>query len=147
MRCARCRRQVNVLVWREGLTRMRKNLPIVLHFLALFGGWLLWVRDWYQSVTPAGSGLADHLEQRPPAMWRRVVVVAGQEHLLLFGPWQMFPRYPSGPPVCVFDPAGRLVDWTPDEGDDEAFNERWPGLFAGRELTPEQVAAWPGATR
>jgi hypothetical protein len=73
------------------------------------------------------------------------VELAGQKHLVLFGTFQAIPRFPSGFPAYVFDPAGRLVDWTPDDGDDPAFLQRWPGLGTGREATPEQVAAWPGA--
>lgn len=125
---------------------MRKALTTALFILALLGGWLLWVRDWYQSVQPAAPDLANHLARRLPPEQSRIVVVDGRDYLLLFGPVPPMLRFPSGVPVYVFDAAGRLVDWTPDEGDDEAFNRRWPGLWAGRGVAPAQVAAWPGAT-
>ena len=44
--------------------------------------------------------------------------------------WEMdipriFVPVPSGPPVCIFDESGTLVDYTPDIGDDSRFREKW----------------------
>jgi hypothetical protein len=113
--------------------------------VGLLGGWLQWCRAWYHSVQPAGPTLADHLARRPAAEQGRVFVADGQKYLALLGPIQVLPRLPSGWPVYVFDSAGRLVDWTPDDGDDEEFTRRWAGAFAGRAVTPDEVAAWPGS--
>jgi len=126
---------------------MRKTVVILLVPVCLFGVWFLCVRAWYQSVQPAGPTLADHLTQRPAPEQSHLVVLDGQEYLALFGPIQTFPRFPSGWPVYVFDRSGRLVDWTPDEGDDEGFKQRWPGVFDGRAVSPDELAAWPGSGR
>ena len=32
---------------------------------------------------------------------------------------------PSGPPVCIFDESGILIDHTPDIGDDSRFQKEW----------------------
>jgi len=32
---------------------------------------------------------------------------------------------PSGPPVYVFDSAGKLLDWSRDSGDDPTFLQKW----------------------
>ena len=63
----------------------------------------------------------------------------------LFGPVQVLPKPPSGPPVYIVDRTGRLVVWTFDVGDDERFNQRWPGTHRGCDVTPDEVAEWPGA--
>jgi hypothetical protein len=45
----------------------------------------------------------------------------------------------------VFDPAGRLVDWSRDVGDDPAFNARWPAKFVrglGKTVPRGEVGAW-----
>ena len=44
--------------------------------------------------------------------------------------WEMdipriFVPVPSGPPVCIFDESGTLVDYTADIGDDRRFREKW----------------------
>jgi hypothetical protein len=44
--------------------------------------------------------------------------------------WEMdipriFVPVPSGPPVCIFDESGTLVDYTADIGDDNRFREKW----------------------
>jgi hypothetical protein len=44
---------------------------------------------------------------------------------------QGFPKFPSGPPIYIFDTKGQLVDWTPDEGDDGPF---WRRAFKVIEL-------------
>lgn len=126
---------------------MRKAIVIVLVFMCLAGAWFLSIRAWYQSIQPAGPTLSEHLAQRPAPEQRRVVTAGGQEYLVLFGPIQALPRFPSGCPVYIFDRAGRIVDWTPDEGDDPEFNQRWPGVFSGRAISPREVAAWAGAER
>jgi hypothetical protein len=126
---------------------MRQAAITVLVLIALFGGWMLWVRSWYRSVQPAGPTLAEHLDHRPAPHECRVVVRDAHKHLALFGPIQALPRFPSGPPVYIFDRAGQLVDWTPDVGDDEAFKRRWPGVFTGRAITLDEVTEWPGARR
>ena len=60
--------------------------------------WVYWLDQWAQSIVPAGDTLADHLEHRPQAIRVRVFEVEGREYVALLGPWQAFPRFPSGPP-------------------------------------------------
>lgn len=51
----------------------------------------------------------------------------------------------SGPPAYVFDPAGRLVDFSRDVGDDPAFDGRWQAQFLrglGRTVPRAEVGAW-----
>ena len=126
---------------------MRKALAISLVVAALFAAWVLHLLWWLESVKPGGQTLAEQLVKMPEPDQRRVFTKGGQEYLALFGPVEALPRFPSGPPVYIFDSAGRLVDWTPDEGDDEAFHQRWPGAFGGREITQIELAVWPGASR
>ena len=38
--------------------------------------------------------------------------------------WAAVP-IPSGPPVCIFDESGTLIDHTPDIGDDSRFQKEW----------------------
>jgi hypothetical protein len=124
---------------------MRKVITTILVLAVLFVGWVLWVCAWLRSVAPAGPTLAEHLAHRPAPRWQRVFVADGQEYLALYGPMQMLPRLPSGPPVYIFDRAGLLVDWTIDEGDDNAFLQRWPRRFGGQDISPDELAEWPGA--
>lgn len=125
----------------------RPVLLFGLLLVGLIGGWLFGVRQWYRSVQPAGPTLAEHLAQRPTPEQQRVLAVEGREYLVLFGPIQAIPRFPSGGPVYIFDRTGQMVDWTPDEGDDEAFMQRWPGIFDGRAITMDELASWPGSGR
>jgi hypothetical protein len=124
---------------------VRTGLLLPLTFVASCGAWYLGVRAELRSIRPAGPTLAEHLAQRRAPVKRRVIVVGGQEYLALVGPVQAITRVPSGSPVYVFDRAGRLADWTADDGDDEAFKGRWGVVHGGRPVTPEEVEAWPGA--
>jgi hypothetical protein len=113
--------------------------------ILLFEGWLIWLGVWLRSIEPAGPTLAEHLAARPQAEERRVFILSGQEYLALFGPVNALPKFPSGPPIYIFDHNGHFVDWTSDMGDDNAFHARWPQLFSGRKVEAVDVATWPGS--
>jgi hypothetical protein len=125
---------------------MRKALKAALVVIVLFAGWVLLLVRWVHLVQPAGPTLADHLAKMPPPEQRRVFTKGGREYLAVFGPIHVLARFPSGPPVYVFDDAGRLADWTPDEGEDPAFHRQWGPAFSGREVTQAEVNQWPGAS-
>lgn len=46
---------------------------------------------------------------------------------------------PSGPPIYIFDRAGRFVEWSRDSGDDERFSKRWGYFSARRRVAREEV--------
>jgi hypothetical protein len=85
--------------------------------------------------------------------WRkdthRFVILADSKnkHLMATGPGGGL--MPSGPAAYVFDDHGRLVDWSPDIGDDDAFDQRWNAQRArssGSALPRDRVAAWLART-
>lgn len=124
---------------------MRNFLIATALGLVLVGGWVVLLKRWWQSVQPGGATLPAVLAVHPQPEGRRVFDIEGSEYLALFGPVQPFPRFPSGPPVYVFDRSGALVDWTPDEGDDEEFKRRWPGFSSGRLIPQDELRNWmPG---
>jgi hypothetical protein len=124
-----------------------KAVALALLFAGLFVGWLLSIRDWQHRMHPAGTTLAEHLSQRPTAETQRLVDADGTKYLALIGPSESFPRFPSGPPVYLFDASGNLVDWSADEGDDPEFHRRWPNLYTGPLLTPDDVRNWAEAKK
>ena len=78
-------------------------------------------------VDPAGraSNLREYLAWRPSANRFAIVDVKGDPHLVAYGPKSSPLLLSSGPSAYVFDRAGRLVDWSPDIGDDSAFDGTW----------------------
>lgn len=47
--------------------------------------------------------------------------------------------FASGPPVYIFDDAGTLVHWTPDNGDDPAFTGKWGWPIDATPLSPDEI--------
>lgn len=125
---------------------MRKWSSWLLATLVLGAGWL-WLVDWsYRTQAPRGTTLREVLPQTLERSQSRVFEQDGQEYLAVFGRILIVPpRFPSGAPVYVFDSAGRLVDWTHDDGDAESFNRRWSRLYRGRTITRDELMQWPGA--
>src|SRR5262245_57912660 len=123
---------------------MRKGLVQLLAVVALFGGWLLFVHWEFAKLRHRGGTVAEHLATMPEPLRYRVNSPPNAEaHLVLEGPIRSVWTFPSGPPLYVVGPDGRLVDWTPDAGDDEKFNARWPGAYGGQQITREEAAKWP----
>lgn len=71
---------------------------------------------WKRFMPPEGMETIDDLIARLPETYRFAAVEHdGQAYVV----WVGRPRgvIVSGPPVCVFDAEGRLVDWSADTGD------------------------------
>jgi hypothetical protein len=124
---------------------VRKVLVICAVCVALVAGWCLLVDRWHQSVQPVGHTLADQLAAMPELGWSEVFTFEDREYLAVAGVVEPYPRFPSGPPVYVFDRTGQLVDWTPDTGDDEEFHRRWLGSSGRRPVTRDEALRWPAA--
>src|SRR5436190_7040385 len=96
---------------KAAMRKPAKNLLLLGVLFGLpFGGWVFWIIQWSHAIEPAGAMLADHLERRRAPDQGRVFTVDGQEHLALIGPLDPFPKFPSGPPIYVFDDTGRFID-------------------------------------
>ncbi|MCU7915390.1 MAG: hypothetical protein KZQ65_05660 [Candidatus Thiodiazotropha sp. (ex Gloverina cf. vestifex)] len=54
----------------------------------------------------------------------RQLQVRGVAYILVIGPMVEWAA-PSGPPMYLFAIDGRLLDFTPDVGEDQRFNEKW----------------------
>ena len=56
---------------------------------------------------------------------------------------KLSPEYllPSGFPVYIFDETGALVYWTPDSGEDTAFETNWGERLARRSITRDEAIA------
>jgi hypothetical protein len=120
---------------------MRKwFVPLAVLVLAA-GGWVALMSHDARRLRPPGDSLADFLARGPePRQWR-AVRARGREYLVACGPMRHVLTFPSGEAVYVFDGAGRLVDWTIDDGDDSAFQRRWGGLQRAGEAVPREEAA------
>ncbi|MCU7828852.1 MAG: hypothetical protein KZQ85_07260 [Candidatus Thiodiazotropha sp. (ex Myrtea sp. 'scaly one' KF741663)] len=58
------------------------------------------------------------------ALDTRQLQVRGMAYILAIGPMVEWAT-PSGPPMYLFAIDGRLLDFTPDVGEDRRFNEKW----------------------
>ena len=113
--------------------------------VAVVAAWLVWEARSAEAPRPPGTGLSDLLSVLPESATAEVFTHRRQEYLAVSGPYRMLPRLPSGPPVYVYDRAGRLADWTADSGDDEAFQARWFGAIDRRAISLDELRRWPGA--
>ena len=126
---------------------MRNTLKFSVVIVGLFFLWLVLLFRWQSSVKPGGQTLSDHLAKKGIQERPFGFTVDGKKYLALFGEVESFPAFPSGPPVYVFDQAGSLVDWTSNEGDDEAFHKKWPEAFHGSKITDVELSNWAGWPR
>lgn len=95
--------------------------------MTALGIWVACEVRWSRVNDPRGrfSNWSEYIAQdRQPG---RVVEVTrdGVRYLVAFGPMDPWLAVPSGPAAYVFDPDGKLVDWTGDSGDDPAFQVLW----------------------
>ncbi len=75
----------------------------------------------YRVIPPKRvTTLATYLRWRPDT---HKFTLANDEYLRVFGGGAGL--LPSGPAAYVFDRTGRMVDWTPDSGDDDEFQAKW----------------------
>lgn len=122
---------------------MRKYIVGIAVVAVLFGGWIAWIHHWYKSLEPPGPTYGDVLTIVPEPQDPVVFKFQGREYLAVCGPWDTLPRFPSGPPMYVFDDQGNLVGWTPDIGDDDGFWGRWTPKVGHWSITREEALAWP----
>jgi hypothetical protein len=99
---------------------------------ALIGGCVATEVACYRRIVPDGRAatLAEYLAWRPSAAEFAVVETSGMEHVIAYGPSRSL-MLASGPSAYIFDDTGRMVDWSPDIGDDPAFDERWTAQGRG----------------
>ena len=129
------------------LSALRKVAIASALVVALLTVWVVLLSRWVESVAPGGETLAACLVKMPAPLRAEVFAQDGQEYLLLRGRTRSFPRFPSGPPMYLFDRTGKLVDWVGDSGDAPAWWNRWPGAANGREIDRDELMRWPGATQ
>lgn len=122
----------------------RRLLLVAVAGVALAAIWVLLLHRWMDSISPGGETLAECLEKLPEPTAAGVFNQGGNEYLAITGEVIAFPKFPSGPPIYVFDRDRRLVDWTSDSGDDSDWWRRWPGLRHERTISREEMARWPG---
>jgi hypothetical protein len=99
-------------------------------------------------ASPRGrvADLRDFLRWRPACDQLYAVDVAGEPHVIAYGPPGRTFLLASGPAAYVFAPDGKLVDWSPDMGDDPAFDDKWAAQRwrgRGRRLSRGEAAEWP----
>lgn len=115
---------------------------VVLMLGGALAGWIVLCVSSYETVQPRGQTFREHLASMPEPVEYRTIRADGREHLAVVGSPQPFPRFPSGPPIYIFDAAGVLVDHTVDSGDDPAFHARWPGAYDGQKLDRAGAERW-----
>lgn len=126
-----------------------KRLRGVIIFAVLIAGCLTTECISHRRVNPTGrvSTLDDYLAWRPSVDRFAAVDIDGRQHVIAYGPASSWLLLSSGPSAYVFDDTRRLVDWSPDIGDDPKFDERWHAqrsLGSGRRLSRSkalQIAA------
>ena len=92
-----------------------------------------------QTSNPRGaSSYREYRDRLPPPRWAEKMEKDGKTYFAAAGPIRAPLALPSGPPVCVFDANGIMVDWTVDEGDDGRFQKAWSG-FEIQKLTVEEL--------
>ncbi len=103
---------------------MRPTLKVAAVLICLLAAWFFGEWAMSRGKLPPSSvvSLNDYLTWDTSAD-RFVKLPGNPPHLMAIGP--PVGLLPSGPPACVFDRTGRLVDATRDLGDDPAFGERW----------------------
>ena len=102
---------------------------LVLGLISLIGSWIVSEVRWRIVNSPSGkfeSAEAYLATGRPP---REVVTleVDDKDYWIAYGALDTWMATPSGSAAYVFDSEGILRDWTPDAGDDSAFQIRWTG--------------------
>ncbi len=119
---------------------MRKYASIALIPLFLVG-WF--VGEWFMfrgiAPPPEAHTLEGWLTWQSGA--EDFVELPGDTHLMAFG--RGAGLVPSGPSAYVFDASGRLVAWTYDLGDNDAFNKKWSVTYPLNFIDRNAAAQWP----
>src|SRR5690348_2492427 len=96
---------------------MKRYRGIVVVVLVLVAAWVASERVMYRrTVPPAEVTNIDAFLKWRPATEEFAVLSSDDEHLMATSGGAGF--LPSGSSAYVFDRSGRLVDWSPDIGDD-----------------------------
>lgn len=129
------------------MTWLRALIIVVL----LIVTWLTTECLLYRRTVPPASvtGVDSFLNWQPHTTRFAILSQSGGEYLMGTGPGGGL--LPSGSSAYVFDRSGRLVDWSPDIGDDTDFDERWQAqrsLRTEESLSRQEVSRWlaPAAT-
>lgn len=104
-----------------------KRLRGLIVVVVLIGGCLTAEYVSHRRVNPTGhaANLDEYLAWRPSAEQFALVGVNCTPYVIAYGPTSSWLMLSSGPSAYVFDDMGRLVDWSPDIGDDPRFDARW----------------------
>lgn len=98
----------------------------ILGFCLVFAIWMACHAAYVDTIWPRALGMTlSELEQqigKPESLRRHAY--NGSSYTIWSGPVKTI-YLPSGPPVYVFDSAGKLLDWSRDIGDDPTFQEQW----------------------
>jgi len=116
----------------------------VIFFVLLVVAW--WTTEkllHYRVVPPPGVMDVRSFLQWRPSTEPFTILVGDDPHLLATGAWAGL--LPSGSSAYVFDRTGRLVDWSPDVGDDDAFDKKWraqESLGGGNTVNRTDIDHW-----
>jgi len=99
----------------------------ILGVALVLGVWLMLSADEAKKLKPPSSvtTIQDFLQQMPTPTHVRKFAFGEAIYYEVWGQLGGTIRLPSGPPSYVFDPNGRLVDWTSDRGDAGNYNHKW----------------------
>jgi hypothetical protein len=111
--------------------------------VAVLGGWIFLAilgPPWKQFLPPDGmETIEDLVADQPETTCFAPVEFDGKNYIV----WVGRARGPivSGPPVCVFDERGRLVDWSVDTGDslNVFVREMHAQAFRAEPMTAEEA--------
>jgi hypothetical protein len=128
-----------------------KRFRWLMLFGVLIGGCFTAEYASYRRADPTGCvfTLSEFLAWRQWAEQFALVDVGGQQHVIAYGPAGRTFLMASGPAAYVFDARGKLVDWSPDIGDDSVFDNKWGAQRArgpGQTLSRSEVVTF-AATR
>ena len=88
----------------------------------------------------------DFLQQMPPPAYVKTFSFAETNYYEVWGRLGGTIRLPSGPPSYIFDPAGRLVDWTYDRGDAGNYIRKWGRFKDAQFISVEKMLQALGGT-
>lgn len=116
----------------------------VLSAVLILGVWLMLSAREARKLKPPPSvtTIQDFLQQMPSPMYVRRFAFGEATYFEVWGQLGGTIRLPSGPPSYIFDPNGRLVDWTSDRGDAGNYSRKW-GHFKDAQFisVPEMLQA------
>src|SRR5687767_1618085 len=99
----------------------------VLGGILVLVAWLMLSAHEEKKLKPPSSvqTIQDFLQHMPPPAYVKKFSFADSNYYEVWGELGGTIRLPSGPPSYIFDPAGRLVDWTYDGGDAGNCVRKW----------------------